>query len=98
MTDWPKVLAPMEQALEQMIAETAPPEALSGEPPLSGAVPLLDEVLAPAARALTVAEEHARAVEMHVEDAVAALAAWRDRAAKLRRMIIATREAAATRP
>jgi hypothetical protein len=84
MTDWQQVFAPMEQALAEMLAQS---EATfihaEAEPPLSGAVPVLDEVLAPVSRVVARAEEHARAAELHAEDATSALAPWRERAAVL---------------
>src|SRR5436305_8773630 len=64
MTDWQQVFSPMELALAEMLAQS---EATfidtEAEPPLSGAVPLLDEVLAPVSRVVARAEEHARAAE-----------------------------------
>ena len=84
MTDWQQVFAPMEQALAEMLAQSqaAFPDT-QAEPPLSGAVPLLDEVLSPVARVVGRAEEHARAAELHAEDAVSALVPWRQRASAL---------------
>jgi glycosyltransferase A (GT-A) superfamily protein (DUF2064 family) len=76
----------MQRALDGMLARTVLPDSAGPEsegPLLSGAVPLLDEVLAPAARALATAEEHARAADLHLEDALAALSAWRERGAAL---------------
>ncbi len=87
MTDRLNVLAPMEQAIEEMLARTAVPEPDApgeDETLLSGAVPLLDEVLAPVARSLAGADEHARAADLHLEDALAALSSWSERAAALR--------------
>jgi hypothetical protein len=86
MADGIEVLAPMEKAIEEMLARTPLPEAIpltGADSPLAGAVPLLDEVLAPVARALASADEHARAADLHLEDAVAALSIWRTRAATL---------------
>lgn len=93
MADGLTVLTPMEQATEEMLARTPLPEfgVRSGtDIPLTGAVPLLDEVLAPVARALASADEHARAAELHIEDAVAALSTWRTRAAALRERLEAS--------
>jgi hypothetical protein len=77
----------MEQALERMLTETKETPAtvaeVGEEMPLCGALPLPDEVVAPAARAAARAEERARATEWHLEDAVNALAAWRERLAAL---------------
>ncbi len=87
MEDRLTVLAPMEQAVEEMLARTPIPEPalpINEDSPLSGAVPLLDEVLAPVARSLASADEYARAADLHIEDALAALSAWRERAAALR--------------
>ena len=93
MADGLTVLAPMEQAIEEMLARTPIPESAAGaggDAPLFGAVPLLDEVLAPVARALASADEHARAADLHIEDAVAALSIWRTRAAALRERLEAS--------
>jgi hypothetical protein len=89
MSDWQQVFAPMELALEQMLARTLPPstEPIEIEPPLCGALPLLDEVLSPVARAVARTEEHAHAVDLHLEDAVLVLEAWRERAAALRQQL-----------
>lgn len=87
MSDWLRVLDPMEQATAEMLARAAEPVFSSSDNqdmiPLAGAVPLLDEVLAPAARCLVLADEHARSADLHLEDAAAALAAWRERFAGL---------------
>src|SRR5437764_2258086 len=93
MADGLAVLAPMEEAIEEMLARTPIPEPTSqagGDTPLTGAVPLLDEVLAPVARALASADEHAGAADLHLEDAVAALSIWRTRAAALRERLEAS--------
>ena len=87
MSDWLRVLDPMEQTTAEMLARAADPvfsgTASQGAIPLTGAVPLLDEVLAPASRCLLSAEEHTRAANLHVEDASAGLTAWRERLAAL---------------
>jgi hypothetical protein len=91
MSDWQQVFAPMEQALEKMLAQTeAPADAAEAEPPLAGAVPILDDVLAPVARTLARAEEHVRAADLHAEDALTALVPWRDRVAALRERLATT--------
>jgi hypothetical protein len=80
MSDWQSVFAPMEQALEQMLDRTVlrDDDSRPVDPAMSGAVPHLDEVLAPVARVLLHADEHARAADMHLEDSLIALTALRD--------------------
>jgi hypothetical protein len=85
MSDWQSVFAPMEQALEQMLGRTVlrDDDPRLVDPAMSGAVPLLDEVLAPVSRVLAHADEHARAADMHLEDALAGLTSLRDQIASL---------------
>jgi hypothetical protein len=88
MSDLLHLLEPMEQSTEAMLNAAVLPEysSDSGEAgaPLNGALPLLDDLLSPATRCQIAAEEHARAAELHLEDAAAGLTSWRDRVASLR--------------
>jgi hypothetical protein len=85
MADWLDIIEPMEQTLAGMLARAEPPpDAPAVEPPLDGAVPLLDEVLAPAADRLAEAERHAQTADALLEDAVLVLTSYRKRLAALR--------------
>jgi hypothetical protein len=88
MSDLLHILEPMEQATKAMLQEAFPPDYSSAESeasgPLNGALPLVEELVNPVTRCLITTEEHARAAELHLEDAATGLISWRDRVTSLR--------------
>ena len=86
MSDWLHVIEPMEEALGRMLVRAEPPDfdLVVAQPPLDGALPLLDEVLAPAADRLAGAEREAREADAVLEDAALLLDAWKGRLTALR--------------
>ena len=83
MTNWLPVIERMEEALARMLTRAEPPPE-SAESSQVPAPPPLDEVLAPADRRLTEAEQQVRATDALLEEASRALSAWRERLAALR--------------
>jgi hypothetical protein len=86
MSDRLQIIERMEQALEPMLERAAPPalEPVKAEPPLDGALPALDEVLAPAADRVAEAQRRAAEADAVLEDATVALRAWQQRLDTLR--------------
>src|SRR5262245_25628322 len=93
---WLRVLEPMEQAVAELLARTVPPApddpatGVSNDPGLRGAVPLLDEVLAPVEGRLAEAEQLSRSADALLEESSSALTRWNGRLAELARRLAET--------